>query len=121
MNIEEYIKFTRTTMIYPQQEALMYLILGLSAESGEIANKYKKVLRGDYGIDDVLEELEKEIGDLCWYLFRLLDEIKQYKEDNNLISPAKTEEYFQEILHKNAEKLLSRKDRAKLQGKGDNR
>ena len=48
-----------------------YLSSGLFSEAGEIFDKIKKQIRGDY--DDYperfLEDIKGEIGDLIWYTF----------------------------------------------------
>lgn len=73
--VNEYQEFTRTTAQYPSSLAIAYTRLGFLGELGEVANKYKKVLRGDYELDAVKEDLIAESGDLCWYFVRYLDEL----------------------------------------------
>jgi NTP pyrophosphatase (non-canonical NTP hydrolase) len=103
MTLNDYQIWTRTTAIYPPQEALGYLALGLSSEAGEVAGKIKKYIRdGTYDQN----ALEAEIGDVFWYLCRLADELGVDSED---------------ILQRNKEKLESRLARGVLGGSGDNR
>lgn len=48
----------------------VYPALGLAGEAGEVVDKIKKVMR-DYGgvlTSDMVEALEKECGDVLWYL-----------------------------------------------------
>lgn len=103
MNIDDYTIWTRTTAIYPENEALQYLALGLCSEAGEVAGKIKKYIR-DGGFSS--EEIEKELSDVFWYLARLADTLG--------VSCS-------EILDVNVKKLEDRKARDVLRGSGDNR
>lgn len=50
LSLERYQDEAATTAVYPDQgkvEGLYYCALGLAAEAGEIANKVKKIMRGD--------------------------------------------------------------------------
>jgi NTP pyrophosphatase (non-canonical NTP hydrolase) len=107
MNFVDYQIWTRTTAVYPQEGKLAYLTLGLSGEAGEIANKVKKVLRGDNINDIALRNiLKSELGDVSWYIARLADEF-----DISL----------DEIMEYNKLKLEDRKKRGLLKGSGDER
>lgn len=83
MDIKEYQIWTNTTAIYPGHgergfnEAL-YLTLGLSSESGEVAGKVKKIIRGDT-VDP--ESLVSEMSDVLWYLTRMCDNLGFNLED----------------------------------------
>lgn len=103
MDFNHYQEQTKKTAVYPEENALEYLALGLNGESGEVAEKIKKVIRGDREID---EDLVDELGDVLWYLARLLDEIG---------------EDFDDVANKNLSKLLDRKERDVLKGSGDDR
>jgi hypothetical protein len=80
-----YQKFTRTTAIYPGSDgygddavpALSYLGLGLVGESGEIADKVKKVIRDGNSelTDERREAILAEAGDVLWYVTRIADHI----------------------------------------------
>jgi NTP pyrophosphatase (non-canonical NTP hydrolase) len=94
---------TGETAIYPDDQALEYLALGLNGEAGEVAEKIKKHIRDDKKFD---EDFAKELGDVMWYLARLIDE---FGGD------------MSEVAQANLEKLLDRQERDKLQGSGDNR
>ena len=62
------------TAIFPKETALAYLTLGLSGEAGEIANKAKKLIRdGDNPAKRA--EITKELGDVCWYIAVLAQEL----------------------------------------------
>ena len=93
------------TAIFPKETALAYLTLGLAGEAGEIANKAKKLIR-DGDNPTKREEIGKELGDVCWYLAVLSDELGL-----NL----------GQIMEQNIDKLASRKKRGTLGGNGDNR
>ncbi len=103
MTLNEYQIQTRITAIYPENQALVYLTLGLSSEAGEVSGKVKKMIR-DGGINTM--DTIDEIGDVLYYLVRLCNELK---------IPA------EEVLKKNIDKLLDRKARGVLKGSGDKR
>ena len=86
----------------------LYPILGLCGETGEVAEKLKKLYRDRDGkVDDQFEEaLVKEMGDILWYVAELCT---QFNLDMNAVAEM------------NIEKLFSRKERGKIQGDGDNR
>lgn len=113
-SFKDYQVWTRTTAVYPKKAGLAYTLVGLGGEIGELFNKYKKLLRGDFsGIKDknileekVFEPIEQEIGDILWYLARTTDELKM-----NL----------GKIAEKNVIKLENRKKENTLKGTGDNR
>lgn len=109
MNFEEYQKKSRKTAIYPNAgENFIYPTLGLSGESGEVAEKIKKVIRDKNGVvdDEMRKMIKKELGDVLWYVSQLASELGL--ELNN-------------IAEENIEKLYSRLERGKLHGDGDNR
>jgi NTP pyrophosphatase (non-canonical NTP hydrolase) len=109
MDFKEYQEKSRKTAIYPNQgNNFIYTTLGLVGESGEIAEKIKKVIRDGDGCitDEKREELNKELGDVLWYLAQMATELKLSLDD---------------IAEKNIKKLYSRMDRDKLHGDGDNR
>jgi hypothetical protein len=45
MNMDDYQDQSAKTAIFPKEEALNYLILGLCSEAGELAGKLKKIIR----------------------------------------------------------------------------
>ena len=89
-------------------DKILYPVLGLCGESGEIAEKFKKMYRDKNGeVDDVFKtEVIKELGDVMWYIAELCTVL------NVELST---------VAEKNIEKLYSRKDRGQLHGNGDNR
>lgn len=52
-------------------EMLEFLLVSLTGEVGETANIVKKVVRGDFKLDDKKEELQEEIADVFIYLLKL--------------------------------------------------
>ncbi|MEA3323073.1 MAG: nucleoside triphosphate pyrophosphohydrolase family protein [Patescibacteria group bacterium] len=109
MKFSEYQKKSRVTAIYPNKDDnFIYPTLGLVGESGEIAEKIKKVLRDDEGkmSDDKKTEIGKELGDVLWYISQLATELGVDLD---------------EVAEGNIEKLYSRLDRGVIQGSGDNR
>lgn len=93
------------TAIFPKETALAYLTLGLAGEAGEIANKAKKLIRdGDNPAKRA--EITKELGDVCWYIAVLAQELG--------VNLGK-------VMEDNLEKLSDRKSRGTLGGSGDNR
>ena len=108
MEANKYQDWTVTTAIYPgaglgDDRELTYLALGLNGEAGEVADKIKKYLRdGKLDIGGIVYEL----GDVCWYIARLADALGYD---------------FEDLLTINHAKLEDRKQRAALQGSGDER
>ena len=99
----------RRTAIYPNLgHNLWYPALGLCGESGEVAEKIKKVYRDENGTLTPVRraELEKELGDVLWYIANLASEAGLDLED---------------VAEMNLDKLARRKETNKLQGSGDDR
>ena len=118
MNFQEYQKAASSTAIYPKNgvAGLAYVSLGLNGEAGEVAEVVKKIIRDDNvsksrenldkAIDNKLDTLEKEIGDVLWYVSALCSELGISME---------------KVAEKNLKKLRSRKERNVIKGSGDNR
>lgn len=103
VNLES-IKLERDT----DNPELMSKILGLSGETGEVLEKFKKIIRdknGKFDNDDV-KEIVKELGDVLWYV----SAISKYLGVT-----------LEEVAINNLDKLNSRKNRGELKGSGDNR
>ncbi len=111
MDFNEYQQESRKTAIYPNKDlssVFSYLALGLCGESGEVAEKMKKLLRdknGEMTTEDK-EAIALELGDILWYITQFAHEI-----DKDLETVART----------NIQKLHSRLKRDALHGSGDNR
>lgn len=117
MKLNEYQKKAARTDTFGEQAVTNLLatdpayvakILGLVGESGEVAEKYKKIIRDRSGkITDVdKKEIIKELGDVLWYIALLA----KYLGVN-----------LQEVAEVNIDKLASRHARKVIKGKGDNR
>lgn len=109
MRFSDYQHLSQKTAIYPNKgNNLPYVVIGLAGETGEVAEKVKKVLRDKDGkIDEkTREEIKGEIGDVLWYLAQVASECGISLEDAAV---------------SNLEKLRSRKERNVIQGSGDNR
>ncbi|MEK7151888.1 MAG: nucleoside triphosphate pyrophosphohydrolase family protein [Patescibacteria group bacterium] len=109
MDFKEYQKESKKTALYPDSGSnFIYPTLGLSGESGEVADKIKKIIRDDGGrvSEEKREDIKKELGDVLWYVAQLATELRLDLDD---------------IAKANLEKLFSRKERGVLGGSGDNR
>jgi NTP pyrophosphatase (non-canonical NTP hydrolase) len=108
MTFREYSTAAAKTANYPKDVGLAYLTLGLAGEAGEVANKYKKVLRGDeenLSPERILAMLS-EVGDVLWYCARLCDELGVPLE---------------QVAKENIFKLAAREERGTVRGEGDKR
>ncbi len=83
-------------------------ILGLTGEAGEVADKFKKIVRDKNGAmsDGDKDAIVKELGDVLWYV----GSIARY-----LDVP------LSEVAERNVEKLEDRQRRNTLHGEGDER
>ena len=109
MTFEEYQKESRKTAIYPNLGSnYVYPVLGLAGESGEVAEKFKKVIRDNGGVvtEEKKQEIKKELGDVLWYVAQISTELGLTME---------------EVVQGNLDKLFSRMDRGQIHGNGDNR
>lgn len=113
MKIEEYTKTALSTISIPDNFGAMptevlYAILGLVGESGEVAEKFKKLIRDHGGqiTDKDRGEIVKELGDVLWYV---------------TIAAHMLGSSLEEVAQVNNSKLTSRKSRNKISGSGDNR
>jgi len=98
----------RTAAPKEKYNELFHLLLGLVGETGEIAEKAKKIVRdrdSDFSQWDI-EDLKKELGDTLWYVAVIADYFDVPLED---------------VAQLNIAKLADRQKRAMLGGSGDNR
>lgn len=109
MNLNDYqIAALRTASPRDKKNEFFHLILGLVGESGEIAEKVKKIVRDQDSDFSMLDksDLTKELGDVLWHLAVIAD-------------------YFdiplEEVGAVNIAKLADRLKRGVIQGSGDNR
>jgi len=115
MTFNEYQKQAMTTELMKRSEklsahdpAFVAKILGLVGEAGEVAEKFKKIVRDKNGIvsEQDKADIEKELGDVLWYISALSDYLGLPLQD---------------VADKNLEKLFSRRYRGVQKGSGDNR
>ena len=109
MDFSTYQRRSRQTATYPQVgDNVLYPTLGLCGESGEVADKVKKVIRDRKGVFDqeVRQGLALELGDVLWYAAQLATELDLSLE---------------EIAEANLAKLASRAARNVIGGSGDQR
>ncbi len=106
MNFDEYQLESRQTAVYPDagKQNIIYPLLGLVGETGEVVEKIKKHIRDGTSLNK--DDLRYELGDILWYLSQLSFELG-ISLDGVAVS--------------NIRKLRSRKKRNKLQGSGDYR
>jgi NTP pyrophosphatase (non-canonical NTP hydrolase) len=98
----------RTAAPKDKKDEVFHLVLGLCGESGEIAEKVKKIVR-DHGSDFSkldTSDLTKELGDVLWYVAVLADHFDIPLGD---------------VAEKNIAKLADRQKRGLIGGSGDNR
>jgi len=86
----------------------IYPSMGLAGETGEVLEKLKKVIRDDEGCisEEKRKQVEKELGDVLWYLASLATELGLALET---------------IASTNLKKLAKRQEEAKISGSGDER
>ncbi len=98
----------RTAATKDKPNEVFHLLLGLVGETGEIAEKAKKIVR-DSASDFTgweREDLAKELGDTLWYLAVLADHFDIPLAD---------------VAELNIKKLADRQQRGALGGSGDSR
>lgn len=108
MNLNEYQTEAARTAIYPADHGITYTVLGLASEAGELAGKWKKIIR-DKGGHMILADrvaMVDELGDVLWYVAMVAEELE--------VSLAA-------VAERNVDKLASRANRGKLGGSGDDR
>lgn len=115
MQLDEYQKQAMTTDLLGNgsascvtEPAYIAKILGLVGEAGEVAEKYKKIIRDKNGIvsEEEKHELIKELGDVLWYIAALA---------KYLDTP------LEAVAQANIHKLQNRKRNGTQRGSGDNR
>lgn len=108
MELNDYQQEASRTAIYPQEMKIVYPTIGLAGETGEVAEKVKKVIRDHGGMfsEEQKREIAKELGDVMWYIASIATDMGYTMDD---------------IARINIEKIRSRSERALLHGDGDNR
>ena len=107
-DMNEYQRLASTTAKYPEDTGLVYTVLGMASEAGEVAGKLKKVFRDDAGkiSPERREQLLSEVGDVLWYVAMVAMEL-----GSSLSAVAEA----------NLDKLLDRDTRGVIGGDGDTR
>lgn len=108
MTLNEYQKSAVGTVVFPRDNALPYVLLGLSGEVGEVCNKYKKIMRDKHNhlSENDRQDIRDELGDVLWYLAATLHELGYDMETTAAI---------------NLNKLSLRQKNGTLGGSGDKR
>ena len=106
MNFNDYQKIARSTAVYPEEYKVIYPTLGLCGEAGEVAEKVKKIVRGDDRLNNVTSSIVMELGDVLWYVSALADDLGITLE---------------QVAQWNVDKLQRRMQLNKIKGDGDNR
>lgn len=98
----------KTRLQVKTSHPVVYPVLGLLNEAGELAGKVKKILRDKGGKIDVreVERLKGELGDVLWYFTQVCSELGLTLE---------------EVAESNLVKLRDRKKRGVIKGEGDER
>ncbi len=104
MNIDDY-QLSAMTFRLDTADSV-YAVLNLAAEAGEVAGLAAKRRRDGRDLAEYQKELAKELGDVMWM-------VAAVASDNKLS--------LSDICQYNIDKLMSRKQRDKIQGSGDNR
>ena len=109
MTLDEYAKIAGQTAIYPDRgNNLMYAVLGLVGEAGELANQAKKIIRDDGGelSEFRRDKMMDEVGDVLWYVAAIAYELRVSLD---------------QLADMNVSKLAARKNAGTLGGSGDAR
>ena len=114
MDLNEYQRLTSTTAVYnvgattqqSEEAGVVYCAVALCGESGELANKVKKILRRDKSLIEQAPALVDELGDVLWY-------VAQFAECLGI--------NLEEVARLNLQKLAMRKAKGTIHGEGDQR
>jgi NTP pyrophosphatase (non-canonical NTP hydrolase) len=107
-SLDKYQMFVRSTKTYDREFSLMYPVLGLANEAGEVAGKLKKIIRDDGGqlTPERLDDLVSELGDVLWYVTAVADDLGITISD---------------VFQVNFMKISDRAKRGVIKGSGDHR
>ena len=107
---DQYQEMAHTTSLNTKinGDEVLYPVLGLADEAGEVMGKFKKLYRDKNGVmdEEFKKMISKEIGDVIWYISELCTKLNLKLSD---------------VANDNIRKLLDRKFRDKLHGSGDER
>lgn len=111
MNFDDYqiesLKTIRKSKVDPLLQQTIWA-LGVAGESGEVIEKWKKIIAYNDGnmTEEDRIEIVKELGDVIWYITVFADSLG-FK--------------LSEVIERNLSKLQDRQERNVIAGKGDNR
>ena len=112
MTFDEYQSAARRTALYPDETRLLYPVLKLAGEAGEVAEKVGKWMRDEGWLPGMevssmqRDALVKELGDVLWYVANVAADLEVSLED---------------VAATNIEKLADRTARGAIKGSGDER
>ena len=109
MKMNDYQDYAKNTALYPSDtwyDGLLYTVLGLNGEAGEVAEKVKKMLRDDLSLSECRVPILNELGDVLWYVASVANELGCTLE---------------EVAQMNISKLNDRIARNVISGNGDMR
>ena len=108
MTVKEYENIIQYSKIYPQGLSVIYPVIGLNGEAGEVAEKVKKALRDNGGVfgGETRKAILKELADVVWYVWATADDLGYSLKD---------------VLKTGADKFIERKNTNTLHGEGDDR
>lgn len=109
MDFAAYQTAARVTAVYPEDARVIYPALGLANEAGEVLGKIKKIIRdkgGDFGDPDSCHAIQRELGDVLWYIAALCSDLELDMQD---------------VAQENISKLDDRAKRGTIRGDGDKR
>ena len=108
LTFSDYQHIAKSFAMYPEEHKLTYPTLGLNGEAGEVAEKVKKIIRDSDGyVSPAIKlSLQKELGDVLWYLSQVATDL-----DIDLGEAALS----------NLAKLTDRESRNAIKGSGDDR
>lgn len=102
MNLKSYVEFTRLCVKYNPNKELDYLTAGFISELGEFLGVQAKYVREDYEYIEYKKRLKKELGDVCWMYFRLVDyscKVLNMSLDDLLAYLEQSQEFLYNYLH----------------------
>lgn len=112
MTLDEYQIAARRTALYPDEARLLYPVLKLAGEAGEVAEKVGKLMRDEGWLpgqnlnESQRDALAKELGDVLWYIASVAADLGLSLD---------------EVGRANIAKLADRQARGALKGSGDDR
>lgn len=77
VNFQQYTELAHETAEYPEDQAVMYLALGLADEAGEALESAREEPRGAYHWK---QEVTDEVGDVFWYTAELSRRVGELDE-----------------------------------------